>query len=97
MFITRHRKINNNLACKMQGVGINTFNPNQKQYPLVSGTDIAQNSASKDQAMYVATLFNITIYYTKPRKQKESLFCVRLQIGVATMYYICISSSYIYI
>ncbi|XP_062090204.1 subtilisin-like protease SBT4.14 [Humulus lupulus] len=34
------------------GVGINSFNPNQKLYPLVSGTDIAQNAESKDQARF---------------------------------------------
>lgn len=34
----------------MQGVGISTFNPKQKQYPLVNGMDAARNSASKENA-----------------------------------------------
>ena len=34
----------------MQGVGVSTFNPNEELYPLVSGAEVALNSASKDDA-----------------------------------------------
>jgi len=36
----------------MQGGGLTTFNPKQKQYPLVNGTDAARNSGSKENARY---------------------------------------------
>jgi len=36
----------------MQGGGVTTFNPKQKQYPLVNGTDAATNSGSKEDARY---------------------------------------------
>ncbi|XP_028801168.1 subtilisin-like protease SBT4.14 isoform X2 [Neltuma alba] len=34
----------------VSGRGVNTFNPKQKQYPLINGADAAQNSASKEEA-----------------------------------------------
>lgn len=34
------------------GVGVSTFNPNKELYPLVSGAEVALNSASKDDAKY---------------------------------------------
>ncbi|XP_022859412.1 subtilisin-like protease SBT4.14 [Olea europaea var. sylvestris] len=34
------------------GVGINTFEPKQKSYPLVSGVDVAKNADSKDESRY---------------------------------------------
>lgn len=36
----------------IQGVGINTFQPNQKLYPLVSGIDAAMSSDTKDESTY---------------------------------------------
>ncbi|XP_022150039.1 subtilisin-like protease SBT4.14 [Momordica charantia] len=38
----------------ISGIGINTFNPGQKLYPLVDGRDVARNSDSKDRAGYCA-------------------------------------------
>ncbi|KOM57404.1 hypothetical protein LR48_Vigan11g043700, partial [Vigna angularis] len=34
------------------GGGLTTFNPKQKQYPLVNGTDAARNSGSKENARF---------------------------------------------
>ncbi|XP_059651491.1 subtilisin-like protease SBT4.14 [Cornus florida] len=34
------------------GVGVNTFNPKQKSYPLVNGADAAKTSSSKESASY---------------------------------------------
>ncbi|WVZ16554.1 hypothetical protein V8G54_009536 [Vigna mungo] len=34
------------------GGGLTTFNPKQKQYPLVNGTDAARNSGSKESARF---------------------------------------------
>ncbi|PON85175.1 Subtilase [Trema orientale] len=36
----------------VSGIGISTFNPKQKQYPIVSGADVAQNSDSKEEARF---------------------------------------------
>lgn len=36
----------------MQGVGVSTFEPEQKMYPIVNGADAARNSASKDNARH---------------------------------------------
>lgn len=34
----------------MQGLGISTFSPKQKQYPLVNGVDAARDASSKENA-----------------------------------------------
>jgi len=34
----------------MQGEGVNTFSPKQKQYPLVNGMDAVRSSSSKENA-----------------------------------------------
>ncbi|RDY04372.1 Subtilisin-like protease SBT4.14, partial [Mucuna pruriens] len=36
----------------VSGGGVSTFNPKQKQYPLVNGIDAARNSASKENAKF---------------------------------------------
>lgn len=36
-----------------QGLGVSTFNPKLELYPLVSGADVAQDSASKEDARYI--------------------------------------------
>ncbi|KAI4354953.1 hypothetical protein L6164_003773 [Bauhinia variegata] len=36
----------------VSGVGINAFNPKQKQYPLVTGVDAARNSENKENARF---------------------------------------------
>lgn len=38
----------------MQGIGINTFNPRQKMYPLVDGADAARSIDSRDSASFCA-------------------------------------------
>ncbi|MED6132932.1 hypothetical protein PIB30_023479 [Stylosanthes scabra] len=36
----------------MQGIGVDCFNPEQKQYPLINGADAARNSEAKEYARY---------------------------------------------
>ncbi|GAY42057.1 hypothetical protein CUMW_063980 [Citrus unshiu] len=36
----------------VSGVGVNTFDPKEKFYPLVSGADVAKNSESRDSARF---------------------------------------------
>ncbi|CAK9145792.1 unnamed protein product [Ilex paraguariensis] len=36
----------------VSGIGVNAFNPKQNSYPLVTGADVAQASASKDSARF---------------------------------------------
>ena len=37
----------------LKGIGIDAFDPKQKLYPLASGVDVADISASKDEARYI--------------------------------------------
>lgn len=58
----------------MQGVGVSTFNPKKKLYPLVSGVDVAQSSETKENARYdhfVPQLSRITSK-TNLKKQRYS-------------------------
>ncbi|KAJ1413705.1 Peptidase S8/S53 domain [Sesbania bispinosa] len=55
----------------ISGVGVSTFNPKQKQYPLINGIDAARNSASKENAKFC---FEDSL---EPKKVKGKLvYCI---------------------
>ncbi|XVE73960.1 hypothetical protein DITRI_Ditri11bG0160300 [Diplodiscus trichospermus] len=61
---------------RFSGIGINTFEPKEKNYPIVNGADVAMNSGSKENARFC---FDNTL---DPGKVKGRLvFCTLGQWG----------------
>ncbi|KAG8653623.1 hypothetical protein MANES_05G041600v8 [Manihot esculenta] len=58
----------------ISGLGINTFEPEQKLYPIVSGADVANNSESQDSARFCTGGMD-------PNKVKGKLVYCEEQVG----------------